>query len=262
MLCSGQHHVSMLLLSCNIITPYKCFVLIFSQAAQSSIVCTNILSLLRSKLEQWDITLETVSVSDCGDSTHVVRFVIRGYLREYSISAINPDKLLPIHNPSFCFNETFNSPAYNRITTQASASFPSTSSEDIPLTRPFVHCFASPHLTPSLASDLAIIDTSYPPPEPTTFPSSLLFDVWFGIPFLDTDNITHVRSPQPSALLELYRLPTLLPLYPLIGSDLLQSIILHFLPRNLALRISSAIIRDVCFSYSQVFKPSHLPISY
>ena len=193
---------------------------------------------------------------------HAVRFLIRGYLRKYLISVINPDTLFPIHNPSFCFNETFNSPAYSRFTTRALTIFTSTSSEDTPLTRPFVHCFASPHLTPSLASDLAIIDTSYPPPEPTNFPSSLLFDGWFGIPFLDADNITHVRSPQPSELLELYRLPTLLPLYLLIGSDLLRSSNLHFPPRSLVLRISSAIIRDVCFSYSQVFKPSHLPISY
>ena len=171
--------------------------MILSQTAQSSIVCTNILSLLRSKLERWDVTLEAVSASDCGDSIHIVQFIICGYLREYLISAINPDKLLPIHNPSFCFNETFNSPAYSWFTTRALTIFPSTSSENTPLTRPFVHCFASPHLTPSLASNLAIIDTFYPPPEPTNFPSSLFFDDWFGIPFLDADNITHVRSPQP-----------------------------------------------------------------
>ena len=246
-----QHHFTL-----------QCFVLILSQVAQSSIVCTNILSLLRSRLVRWDITLETVSVSDCGDSIHAVRFVIHGYLQAYSISAINPDTRLPIHNPSFCFHETYNSPVYSRFTTRALTSFPSTSSDDIPLTRPFVHCFASPHPTPCLASDLAIIDTSYPPLEPQNFPALLLFDGWFGIPFLDTDNITHVRIPQPSELLELYRLPTLLPLYPLIGSDLLRSIILHFPPCNLALRISSAIIRDVSFPYSQVFETSHLPISY
>ena len=66
----------------------------------------------------------------------------------------------------------------------------------------------------------------------------------------------------PPELLDLYCLPTLLPLYLLIDSDLLRSVILHFPPRNLVLRISSAIIRDVCFSYSQVFKQSHLLISY
>ena len=228
----------------------QCFVLILSQAAQSLLVCTKILSLLRSKLEHWDITLETLSASDYGDSIYTVRFLIRGYLREYTISAINLDKLLPIYNPSFCFNDIFNFPAYSRFITRDITSFPPTSLEDTPLNRPFVYCFASSHLTPSLESDLAIIDTSYPPPEPTNFPSSFLFDGCFGIPFLDVDNITHVWSPQLSELLELYRLPKLLPLYPLIDSDLLRSIILHFPPRNLALRISSAITRGVSFSYS------------
>ena len=153
-------------------------------------------------------------------------------------------------------------PSYSRFTTRSLTSFPSTSSETTSLHRPSIHCFASPHTTPCLSFDLAIIDLSHPPPEPPNLPSSLLFDGWFGIPFLDGESITHVRSPQPTEILELYRLPSLVPLSLLLSHDILRSFILHSPPLHLASHISSVIIHDISFPSSTISEPSHLPIGY
>ena len=80
--------------------------------------------------------------------------------------------------------------------------------------------------------------------------------------FLGTDDITHVRSHQPYDILVLYRLQSLLPLFPLLSHDILWSITLHYPPLHLVLCISSALVRDISFPSSIMFKPCYLPISY
>ena len=203
-----------------------------------------------------------MTASDYGDFIYAVWFVFQGYLKQYTISAINPKQIIPLHNPPFCFVEDFNSPVYSRFTTRSLTSYPSTSWDTTCLHRPFIHFFASSHTTPCLSSDLAIIDPSRPPPEPLNLPSSLLFDRWFGIPFLDIDSITHVRIPQPFEILELYRLSSSLPLSLLLSQDILRSITLRSPPLHLASHISSVIIHDISFPSSNTSEPSHLPISY
>lgn len=158
--------------------------------------------------------------------------------------------------------EDFNSPSYSRFTVRSLTSFQSTSSDTTSLHRPFIRLFASPRNIPCLPSDLAVIDPSHPPPEPPNLPSSLLCDGWFGIPFLDADSITHIRSPQPSKILELYRLPSLLPLSLLVIHNIIRSITLNYPPLHLASYISSSIIRHVSLPSSTISEPSHLPIGY
>ena len=154
----------------------QCFVIVVSQVTQSMSFCNNILVLLQSKLDGWAISLQVLIASDCGDSIYAVQFVFSGYLKHYTSFIIHPTPMLPLHNPSFCIAEYFNSPSYSRFTTRSLTSFPSTSSDTTSLHRLFIHCFASPHTTPCLSSDLAIIDPSHSPPEPPYLPSSPLFD--------------------------------------------------------------------------------------
>ena len=139
-------------------------------------VCNIILVLLQSKLDGWDIFLQVFTASDYDDFIYAIRVVFRGYLRQYISYIINPTHILPLHNPSFFSWKILIHRRIAGFTTRTLTSFPSTSSETTSLHRPSIHCFASPHTTPCLSSDLMIIDSSHPPPEPRNLPFSLLFD--------------------------------------------------------------------------------------
>ena len=69
-----------------------------------------------------------------------------------------------------------------------------------------------------------------------------MFDGWFGVPFLDGDNITHVRRPHSSELLQLYSFPpsVVRSLSPLLGS-LQRSICLHVFPYHTAAVLAHSI---------------------
>ena len=87
-------------------------------------------------------------------------------------------------------------------------------------------------------------------PEPRLLSSDNCFNGWFGIPFTDESNITHIRSPQPSEILSLYHLHPLIPIYPHpLFAPLLRQLVLHILPPCFAQNLS-------------IILPSHHPPNF
>ena len=91
-----------------------------------------------------------------------------------------------------------------------------------------------------LQVDTSIINPRHSIPEPQLISSDNFFNGWFGIPFTDESRITHIRSPQPSEILSLYRFCHLIPLHPsLLSVPILRQLVLHILPSCLAQQLST-----------------------
>lgn len=104
------------------------------QAVYSLLVCNDILCFLRSKLGLWDISLKALTASDCGDYIYDVPFPFRGYLKQYTVSTINCQPIVHVHNPSIYFEESFNTSVYSRFTTRSLSSF----YQRLPITLPSI----------------------------------------------------------------------------------------------------------------------------
>ena len=142
--------------------------------------------------------------SEYGDNICAARLVFRGNCPGHLLPTLIPFRCPSTPSPHLSYSNSCNSAQCSVFTTRPMRSFPSVSLRSTPPTSPFIQCFATPAGISRVGSDLAIIDTAHPPPEPTLYPSSDLFDGWFGIPFLDRDCITHVRIPRLSEIFKLY----------------------------------------------------------
>ena len=119
------------------------------------------------------------------------------------------------------------------------------------------------HYESSIGSDLAIIDITHPPPELQLHPSSLMFDGWFGVPFLDGDNINHVRIPHSSGLLQLYSYPpSVVRALSSLHVSLQRSICLHVFPFYTAAALAHSIVCDIVSPSSRLPNTPFLPISH
>ena len=91
-----------------------------------------------------------------------------------------------------------------------------------------------------------VVDPLHPVPEPPYRNCSTLFDGWFGIPFKDDHCFTHVRSPHPTEILQLYGLSCLIPLYPHSLSAIeIRTLVLHVLPLRTSKHIATTFLSDV-----------------
>ena len=92
---------------------------------------------------------------------------------------------------------------------------PITSHNTISQHSPLHTCFISfvQHDT-TLLLDInnAIVDPTFPVPELPLISDNNIFDGWFGMTFPDSHHTTHVRSPHPFEILQLYSLQSLTPL--------------------------------------------------
>ena len=161
------------------------------------------------------------------------------------------------------FLSRYNLAQFSIFTTRPVHSYPSVSKPNTPPTSPFIHCFATSPNESSIGSDLAIIDITHPPPEPQLNSSSFMFDDWFGVPFLDGDNITHVRRPHSSELLQLYSFPpsVVRSLSPLPVS-LQRCICLHVFPFHTAAALAHSIVCDIVSPSNRLPNTPSLPISH
>ena len=118
---------------------------------------------------------------------------------------------------------------------------PSTTSQlsFIPFYQPFLQRFIKHNEPLDLQVDTSIVNPHHSIPEPQLRSSDNCFNGWFGIPFIDESNITHIQSPQPSDILSLYHSHHLIHLYPsLLSAPLLRQLVLHILPPYLAQHLS------------------------
>ena len=157
-----------------------------------------ITTLLHERFPSWVISVDSVVASEYGDNIFATRIVFRGSCSLYRLHDLLPLRDSDIRSPNLAYLDDYNSAQFSTFTTRPIHSFPSVSTVSTPSTSPFIFCFPHPSAILQLGSDLAIVDITHPPPEPSLQPSSTLFDGWFGVPFLDTNYITHVRSPHPS----------------------------------------------------------------
>ena len=92
----------------------------------------------------------------------------------------------------------------------------------------------------------AIVDPTFPVPEPPLISDNNIFDGWFDITYTDSYHNTHVRSPQPSEILHLYGLQPLTPLYPsLISSSTIKYLVLHTLPPSLSRHVADVFLSTI-----------------
>lgn len=145
--------------------------------------------------------------SQYGDNIYASQIIFHGTCPLFLLNPLVPSNSLKSPIPHQFYSSRYNLAQFSIFTIRSMNSFPSVSKPNTPPTPPFIHCFAISSTASSIGSELAIIDITHPSPEPQLHPSSFMFDCWFGIPFLDGDNITHVHIPHTSELLELYSFP-------------------------------------------------------
>ena len=167
----------------------------------------HITTLLHARFPSWGISVDSMVASEYGDNIFATRIVFRGSCCLYKLNDLVPFRDSGIRSPHLAYSDDYNSAQFSTFTTRPIHSFPSVSPASTASTSPFIFCFALPTAISQIGSDLAIVDITHPPPEPSLQPSSTLFDGWFGVPFLDTDHITHVRSPRSSEIFGLYTFP-------------------------------------------------------
>ena len=94
----------------------------------------------------------------------------------------------------------------------------------------------------NLQVNRSIINPHHSTLEPQLILSNTCFDGRFGIPFQNKSHITNIRIPQSSENLTLYKLHTLIPLYPsVLSTPIIRQLVLHILPSYLIQTLSSTI---------------------
>ena len=255
---------SVLFLFTILVTPFsiQCFSITLSAITIESPASQCITDRLRTQFLTWTFAVDTMIVSEYGDNICATRLVFRGNCPGHLLPVLLPFRCPSTPSPHLSYSDSYNSAQFSDFTTRPMYSFPSVSLRSTPPTSPFIRCFATPSGISRVGSDLAIIDTAHPPPEPTLHTSSDLFDGWFSIPFLDRDCITHVRSPRLSEIFKLYNLPTsaIQSLSRLPGL-IARSICLHIFPFHTAHALASSIIDNTISPACNLVNGSLIPIS-
>ena len=241
----------------------KCFLISLSRATESISSSQPIAVSLRDIFPIWVISVDTMIASQYGDNTYVSRITFHESCPSFLLTPLEPSNSQSPPIPHQCFSSRYSLAQFSIFTTRPANSYPSVSNPNTPPTSPFIHCFATSPNASSIGSDLAIIDITHPPPGPQLHTSSFMFDGWFGVPFLDGDNITHVRIPHSSELLQLYSFPpsVVRSLSPLPVS-LQRSICLHVFPFQTAAALAHSIVCDIVSPSSRLPNTPFLSISH
>ena len=216
-----------------------------------------ITTLLHERFPSWVISFDSMVASEYGDNIFATRIVFRGSCSLYRLHDLLPLRDSDIRSPNLAYLDDYNSAQFSTFTTRPIHSFPSVSTASTPSTSPFIFCFVLPTVISKIGSDFAIVDITHPPPEPSLQPSTTLFDGWLGVLFLDTDHITHVRSPRPSEIFRIYALPPpVVQSLSLLHPSISCSICLYIFPFCTASVLASFIILDtISPSYCSVYSP-------
>ena len=201
--------------------------------------------------------------SQYGDNIYASQIIFHGTCPLFLLNPLVPSNSLKSPIPHQFYSSRYNLAQFSIFTTRPVHSYPSVSKPNTPPTSPFIHCFTTSPNESSIGSDLAIIDITHPPPEPQLHPSSFMFDGWFGVPFLDGDNITHVRRPHSPELLQLYSFPpSVVRSLSSLPVSLLRSICLHVFPFHTAAALAHSIVCDIVSPLCRLSNNPFLPISH
>ena len=208
----------------------QCFVMIFFKPFMISPIQQDIIQLFCTVLPDWGIRLNDLVSTHHGDPLYPLRYILRGRHPHYTLSKPSNSIITPHVPHAVHIYPTFNVPECNILTTNPLCFVDTVPSANNQLQLPLNLSFAKYPTNPSLCSNVAIIDPAQPMREPILKPLSL-FEVWFGIPFTDQENVTRIRSVDPTEIINIYQLPSLLPLYPtILTSRYLCHIFLHYFP--------------------------------
>ena len=201
--------------------------------------------------------------SQFGDNIYASRITFRGTYPLFLLAPLAPSNRHKSPIPNQYYSSRYNLVQFSTFTKRPSNSFPSVSNPNTPSTSPFFHFFATPTYASNIGSDLVIIDITHPSLKLQLHPSSFMFDGWFGIPFLDGDNITHVRSPHSSEILQLYSFPpSMVHSLSLLPVSFQCSICLHVFPSHASAALANSIICDIVSPLCRLPNTSLLPISH
>ena len=112
----------------------------------------------------------------------------------------------------------------------------------IPFHQPLLQSFIQHTMPLDLQVGISIINPHHSISTQQLVSSNIYFNGWFGIPFQDELHNAHIRTPQPSEILILYNLHTIIPLYPsLLSESIIRQLVLHILPSCLVQELSTII---------------------
>ena len=128
-------------------------------------------------------------------------------------------------------------------------------SSSIPFHQPLLQSYIKQYGILNLQVDSSINNPHHSILEPQLILSNNCFDGRFGIPFQNEFHITNIRVPQPSGNLTLYKLHTLIPLYPsVLSTPTIRQLVLHILPSYLI----QTLLSTIPSTYStDLITPSH-----
>ena len=110
----------------------------------------------------------------------------------------------------------FNSNSFSLLTNTNLFSLQASTSPCTPFHKVMVYPFTNNGDSIPLTSNHSICDPTHPVPEPHHDSLDGIFDGWVGIPIYFLNYVTYVRDPHPTEILALYKLDTLILLYPTI----------------------------------------------
>ena len=201
--------------------------------------------------------------SQFGDNIYASRIIFHGTYHLFLLAPLAPSNRHKSPIPNQYYSSRYNLVQFSTFTKRPSNSFPSVSNLNTPINITLLSLLCYSHLRVHIGSDLAIIDITHPSLKLQLHPSSFMFDGWFGIPFLDGDNITHVRSPYSSEILQLYSFPpSMVHLLSLLPVFFQCSICLRVFPSHASAALANSIIRDIVSPLCRLPNTSLLPISH
>ena len=150
-----------------------------------------------------------------------------------------------ISSSSCWLSPLFNTDAISLFTIDNPITSHNTTSQHNPLHTRFIS-FVQHDTTLLLDINNAIVDPTFPVPEPPLISDNNIFDGWFGITYPDYRHTTHVRSPHPSEISQLYSLQTFTPLYSsLLSSFTIKYLVLHTLPPSLSRHVAEVFLSTI-----------------
>ena len=186
--------------------------------------------------------------SQYGDNIYATRLVFRGNVPLYLLPTLIPFCSPSTPRPYLLYSSQYKSTQFSIFTTCPIPSFLSVSPNSIPSNLPFIICFVTSTEVSQIVSNIEIVDIIPSPLDPTLYPSLDLFDGWFGTPFLDKDQIIHVRSPHISEISSLYNLsPSIVHSLSPLPSPLTSFICINIFPFHTAKALASFIISNDFF---------------
>ena len=194
----------------------------------------------------WHISIHPLSSSSVGGHISCFRSLL--YLSPHPLPSPLPFSVSPtvsIASSSCWLSPLFNTDNFSFFTIDTPITPPNTIFQHSPFHTRFIS-FVQHDKTFLLDITNAIVEPTFPVPEPPVISDNNVFVGWFGITYLDSHHTTHVRSPCPSEMLHLYSLQTLTPLYSsLLSSFTIKYLVLHALPPHLSRHVADVFLSTI-----------------